>query len=299
MRAAAIGIGSNSLRLLVADHHTGALRTVLRGREGLRVFASLSERLELPPDITRKICAAVAAMKEEAEQLGAGKIVLFATSAVRDAANRQEISDALLRETGLRLDILSGEMEARLSYIGAAESERSGMIDIGGGSTEIVLGERDTVRFSCSLQAGAVRLYRETPIQNAPGAHRVKEIAKELLIPYLPEIRQMKKPTAWVGVGGTMTAAATCIQDIAWDAPDGIQGFLAERSEVARVMETLAEIPADRRRSIRSIPPDRADILVHGLAILLGFMEALEINTIAISERTNLDGYLKLFTAGG
>ncbi len=299
MRAAAIGIGSNSLRLLVADYERKELRTVLRDREGLRVFASLDEQMRIPQDMIRKLCLAAAGMQKTAERLGARKIFLFATSAVRDADNGQDVSDALYRETGLKLDIVSGGMEARLSYAGAAENARSGMIDIGGGSTEIVIGKRNTIEFSCSLQAGAVRLFRETPILTASDAHRVKDVAVRLLTPYLSQIRQIKTPTEWVGVGGTMTAAATCIQDIAWDTRDGAQGFLAKRSEVRRVMETLAEMTADRRRALRSIPPDRADIFVHGLSILLGCMETLNIRGIVVSERTNLDGYIKLFTAAG
>jgi exopolyphosphatase/guanosine-5'-triphosphate,3'-diphosphate pyrophosphatase len=299
LRAAAIGIGSNSLRLLVADLENNQLRTVLRDREGLRVFASLNERREISQDMIHEACASVGKMKRAAEQLGAETILLFATSAVRDAKNQRALSDALLQATGLALDICSGEMEARLSFLGAVEYARSGMIDIGGGSTEIVIGERDAVEFSCSLQAGAVRLFEETPIRNIPDAYRVKEIVKYLLIPYLQKIEQIKRPAFWVGVGGTMTAAATCVQDIDWNAGEGVHGFTAEQTEVCRVLETLAEMTADRRRNLRSVPPDRADIIVHGFAILLGCMEALKIERIAISERTNLDGYLKLFTADG
>ena len=299
MRAAAIGIGSNSLRLLVADLENNQVRTVLRDREGLRVFASLNEQLEITRDMIQKTCVSVAAMKQTAEELGAKPILLFATSAVRDAKNQRALSDALFRETGLVLDICSGETEARLSFAGAAGEARSGMIDIGGGSTEIVIGERDTIEFSRSLQAGAVRLFREIQIETVSDARRVMEFAENQLLPYMPQIRQIKTPSAWVGVGGTMTAIATCIQDIKWNTREGIHGFDAKRSEVRRVMETLAQLPAGQRRNLRSIPPDRADIFVHGLAILLGCMEILSIESITISERTNLDGYLKLFTADG
>lgn len=299
MRAAAIGIGSNSLRLLVADIKDNQLRTVLRDRDGLRVFAALNERREISREMIQKACVSVVKMKRAAEKLGAETILLFATSAVRDAKNQRSLSDTLLQETGLALDICSGEMEARLSFLGAAENARTSMIDIGGGSTEIVIGERDVIGFTCSLQTGAVRLFMETPIQSIPDAHRVKEIVKNQLNPYLPRIGHMKTPTAWVGVGGTMTAAAACIQDIDWDAREGIHGFTAEQSEVKRVMETLAVMTADQRRKLRSIPPDRADIVVHGFAILLGCMETLDIESITVSERTNLDGYLKLFTADG
>jgi exopolyphosphatase / guanosine-5'-triphosphate,3'-diphosphate pyrophosphatase len=297
MRAAVIGIGSNSLRLLVADRQHGQLTAILRDREGLRVFASLDAQNNIAANMIRSTCDSVTRMKRKSFDLGADEVLLFATSAVRDAKNQQALTEALLLETGLALDICSGELEAKLSFIGATESVRSGMIDIGGGSTEIVIGERETIDFSVSLQAGAVRLFRNLPAQCASDAHRVKDSVISLIQPYLLKIKQLKTPTVWVGVGGTMTAAATCIQTIDWNASEGIHGFTAKQREVKHAMETLADLPHNLRTRLRSIPPDRADILVHGLAILLGCMEVLGIAAVTVSERTNLDGYLKLFTA--
>jgi exopolyphosphatase / guanosine-5'-triphosphate,3'-diphosphate pyrophosphatase len=297
VRAAAIGIGSNSLRLLVADLHNRQIIAVLRAREGLRVFASLDPQLHIAPEMIRQACESVRRLKAKALALGARNILLFATSAVRDAKNQRELSDALYRETGLKLDICTGELEAKLSYIGAAEMPCSGMIDIGGGSTEIVIGDGETIVFSISLQAGAVRLFREMPIHCAEDAVRVQNAVQDLLRPYLEQIHQIKTPTAWVGVGGTMTAAATCIQRINWDSGHGVHGFIVKRSGVREAMETLSDMPPERRRTLSYIPPDRADIIVHGFAILSGCMETLAIESITISERTNLDGYLKLFTA--
>lgn len=297
MRAAVIGIGSNSLRLLVADISNGNQAAVFRKREGLRVFASLNDKLEITQEMIRNACGAVLRMRQTAEMLGAEQIRMFATSAVRDAANRQALTDTLLQKTGLMLDICSGEMEAKLSFLGAAGEQRLGMIDIGGGSTEIVIGEHEIVEFSCSLQVGAVRLFREMKIQSVPDANHAMDTVKALLNPYRNKIRQVKTPTKWVGVGGTLTAAATAMQNIAWDTRKCIHGFSAEHSEVRRILETFADMTPDQRRNARSIPPDRADIIVHGFAILLACMEALSIDRIIVSEHTNLDGYLKLITA--
>ena len=298
MRAAAIGIGSNSLRLLVADLHNRKLTAVLRDREGLRVFASLDAHLNIAQDMILQACESVGRLQAKALALGARPILLFATSAVRDAKNRAAFSDALFQATGLRLDICSGELEARLSYIGAAEAPCSGMIDIGGGSTEIAIGDGDAITFSVSLQAGAVRLFREMPIHHAEDAVAVQRAVQGLLEPFTEQIRASKKPTVWVGVGGTMTVAATCIQRIDWNAGRGVHGFTAKRSQITDAMAMLAGMPPERRRELPFLPPDRADIIVHGFAILSGCMETLEIESILISEHTNLDGYLKLFTAG-
>jgi len=297
LRTAAIGIGSNSLRLLVADRKNGQITAVLRKREGLRVFASLNQNHEISSAMITQACTSVNMLRQAALHAGAQTVHLFATSAVRDANNQQMFADALFRETSLRLEILSGETEAKLSFIGATDDTHSGMIDIGGGSTEIVIGRRNTIAFACSLQAGAVRLYRQIPIHCREDALRAKQTVKALIVPYQAEIEQLKTPTEWVGVGGTLTALASCVQNIDWKDHDRIHGFIAAQSDVRRITETLAGMTQDQRRMLHSIPPDREDIIVHGFAILLGCMETLRIPKIKVSRKTNLDGYLTLMTA--
>ncbi len=299
MKTAVIGIGSNSLRLLVADHKDGQMTAILRKREGLRVFASLNQQNEISDAMILNACHSVENLRLAAKAAGAQRFHLFATSAVRDAANQQALVDALLRTTGLKLEIISGEREARLSFVGATENVRSGLIDIGGGSTEIVIGKGDHLEFACSLQAGAVRMYRQIPVNNAQDTLLVQQAMRALIKPYQEKLSKIKTPTEWVGVGGTMTVLATCSQNIAWNQHDSIQSFTAKRSDVKRIMINLAQMPLDMRRSMPCIPPDRADIVVHGFAILLACMEELNIEQIRISRQTNLDGYLKLMKADG
>jgi exopolyphosphatase/guanosine-5'-triphosphate,3'-diphosphate pyrophosphatase len=293
-----IGIGSNSLRLLVTDIGNATQTAVLRERIGLRVFSSLDQRLDINEDMIHNACEAVALMKHSAEKLGAQTVHLFATSAVRDAKNKAAFTNELLKKTGLTLFILSGELEAKLSFLGAAGEGSAGMIDIGGGSTEIVIGDGGHILFSCSLQAGAVRLFREIHLGSVTDVQQIMNAVNTLLAAQLSKIRQMKIPTDWVGIGGTMTSAASCIQDVDWDSDNEIFGFTVQRPEIRRVLESLAAMTPDRRRDLRSIPPDRADIVVHGFAILLACMETLAIDEIKVSEHTNLDGYLMMITAG-
>ena len=160
MRVAAIGIGSNSLRMLVADVDGGRLLRLDRYREGLRVFAALDRQGNIVADMIGKACQSVETFRRQAVAQGAEQIHLFATSAVRDAANQAAFSQALLEATGLSLEICSGALEAKLSFLGATDGESSGLIDIGGGSTEIVVGRGLEIQRAVSLQMGAVRLYR-------------------------------------------------------------------------------------------------------------------------------------------
>ena len=170
MRIAAIGIGSNSLRMLLADISEGKMHRLHRFREGLRVFAALDEQKRISSEMMRKACESVAGFRKEAEAAGAEAVHLFATSAVRDAANQQEFAQALLEHTGLALDVCSGEKEARLSFLGAMEKGPTGVIDIGGGSTELVVGDEKGVSTAASVQMSGTAFSPASLIQRAGGA---------------------------------------------------------------------------------------------------------------------------------
>lgn len=157
-----------------------------RYREGLRVFAALDRQGNIVADMIGKACQSVETFRRQAAAEGAEQIHLFATSAVRDAANQAAFSQALLEATGLSLEICSGALEAKLSFLGATDGEPSGLIDIGGGSTEIVVGRGMEIQRAVSLQMGAVRLYRCHPIQSVEEAHAAVRIARELIAPERP-----------------------------------------------------------------------------------------------------------------
>jgi len=294
LRAAAIGIGSNSLRMLVADVKDAQLHRVLRDREGLRVFAALDRFGNIAPEMIDLACASVQAMAIKAKQNGAEEIHLFATSAVRDARNQRTFADRLKQATGLTLDICTGDQEAMLSFLGSTGNERSGMIDIGGGSTEIVIGQGERLEFADSLQMGAVRLFRLAPIHTIADAYVVKARAATILAPQKKAIMTLLPPDSWVGVGGTFTTSAALIQGVDWNDRKRIHGFSAKRDEIAAVMERLADMPMEERLTLEGLQQQRADIIVHGLAILLCCMDELNIGSITVSEYGNLEGYLKM-----
>lgn len=294
LRAAAIGIGSNSLRMLVADIKDAQLHRVLRDREGLRVFAALDKNGNISAEMIELACASVRRMQLKALELETEEIHLFATSAVRDARNQRAFSESLYGATGLRLDICTGDLEAKLSFIGSTGTERSGMIDIGGGSTEIVIGQGENIEFADSLQMGAVRLFRIQPIQSVEDAYAVRRRASTILEPRRKTILALAPPQTWVGVGGTFTTSAALVQNIDWADRKRIHGYIAKRSDIIANMEMLAAMPLEERLKLPGVQPQRADIIVHGLAILLCCMEDLNIESITVSEHGNLEGYLKM-----
>ncbi len=292
MRAAAIGIGSNSLRMLIADLEGHQLHRLKRYREGLRVFAALDEKRNISSEMIEHACESVRSFQNKALMEHVERIHLFATSAVRDAANQQEFADALQRATGLRLEICSGDTEAHLSFWGAASSNHCGLIDIGGGSTEIVVGRQEKIDFSISLQMGAVRLYRAQPIRNAEEAEKVVSMAQGILLPSSNAIVSCHAEE-WIGVGGTFTTSANVIQRSPWENRTNIHHFVLTEDTVQQTMHMLAPLTMEQRLSLPFLQPQRADIVVHGIAILLGCMRSLGIQSITVSEYGNLEGYLK------
>lgn len=297
MKTAAIGIGSNSLRMLVAQVGDGTLTRLKRFREGLRTFAALDENGNIVPEMIRMACEKVGEFQREAVAMGAEKVHLFATSAIRDAANQQELIAALEEATGLEMDICSGKKEAALSFVGAAHMGKCGMIDIGGGSTELAIGTDLHLEESDSLQMGAVRLERLYPITDAESVYYVAQKCKDILAPVLPRFvsgGEGEKPMEWVGVGGTFTTCSTLSQNIAHDDRKSVHGYVLTRQEVERLALWLAPMPLEERLKLPSLQQQRADIVVHGIAILMACMDMLKISEIKVSTHGNLEGYLKL-----
>ena len=296
MLAAVIGIGSNSVRALIARNNEGVFERLFRDREGTRLFAGLDSQGMLKEESIRKTAEAVRRMAAEARQKGVTDLDVFATSAARDAANGQEFLKAIEQAAGIQPVILSGEEEARLSFLGASRAVKDecfcGVIDIGGGSTEIVAGCGDDIECAFSCQMGAVRLFREIPIARAEDMSLVADAAGEILEKKLAGYPGFRRPETWIGTGGTITTLAAMIKEIPWTARTRMHGTRVTKEEILKVGEKLAGMPLEERIRLPGLQPGRADIVVHGICILLAVMERFGIETITVSEWGNMDGYL-------
>ena len=293
MKVAVIGIGSNSVRMLVASVAAGEIHRLRRAREGTRLFAGLDEGRNLSAEAMAKSCAAVKAMADSARAEGIENIHLFATSATRDAANQADFSALLLREIGLTLEICSGDTEAALSFFGATDGGDSGVIDIGGGSTEIIVGNGMDVRCGFSCQMGAVRLAGRLPIRDHGDLPAVQQVAADILEESLRLHPALTLPSAWRGTGGTFTTLAAMMKGIHWTDRTYMHGTVLTKEFIQRIARDLADMPVEERKLLPGLQPNRADIIVHGICILLAVMDRLGIETITVSEYGNLDGYVK------
>ena len=301
MRAAVIGIGSNSVRSLLADVSGADYLRLWRDREGTRLFAGLDAAGNLNRDSMDKTVSAVRRMASEMRQKGAEKLAIFATSAARDAANGQVFMAEVEREAGVPLRIISGEEEAELSFLGASSAvsaDRCGMIDIGGGSTEIAIGTSAGIECAFSCQMGAVRLYRRLKLERREDMKPVEVAAAEILNDHLRDLPGLKLPEIWVGTGGTFTVLAAMILGQPWTDRTHVHGTSITAAEIRNIGETLAGMKVEDRIRLQGMQPSRADIVVHGICILLGVMERLGMERITVSEWGNLDGYFRKYFCG-
>ena len=298
MRAAVIGIGSNSVRSLLAEVGGSGFDRLWRDREGTRLFAGLDAAGNLNRDSMDKTISAVRRMASETRQQGAEKLAIFATSAARDASNGREFMSAVEREAGAPVRIVSGEEEAELSFLGASAAvaaERCGMIDIGGGSTEIAIGTPKGIECAFSCQMGAVRLYRRLLLERKEDMEPVEKAAGEILDEHLREYPELEIPDTWVGTGGTFTTLAAMVLGQPWTDRTNVQGIAITGGEIRDIGEMLAGMKIEERKQLPGMQPSRADIVVHGICILLGVMERLGIGRIIVSEWGNLDGYIRKY----
>ena len=292
MRLACIGIGSNAIRLLIAQWTQGRLCALRRERRGTRLFAGLVNGA-LTEQSIRSSVEAVAELAMIARRDGAQEIFVFATSAVRDARNGGEFTRRAEAASSTRIEIISGEQEAVLSYIGASEGGRCGVIDIGGGSTEFTIGEDERILAAASLQMGAVRMNAQTPILCCEDYEATVERCMNMIRRDAQALLACPKAERWVGVGGTMTTLGAMQRSVPLFDPQLCEGMRVSRADVCAWGRRLGRLAIADRRRIVGLMPHRADIIPSGMAILEAAMRAFGMEELTLSAHGNMDGYLK------
>ena len=290
VRVAAIDIGTNSTRLLVADADGGALREVERLLEITRLGDRVDADGELAEASMQRVETCVARYAERARELEAATPLAVATSAVRDAANGAEFMQRLERRCGVRTRVLTGQQEARLTLRGVVSARRPAgavvVCDIGGGSTELIAGEDGQVGFAVSLNIGCVRMSERHLHSDPPTAEEVAGLRREAA-----EMLPGDVPAgSLIGVAGTITTLATIDLGLDEEIPDRVDGHELSADAVVAQLERLAALPLEKRRHVRGLMPERASTIVAGTAILAELMGHLGAERLTVSERDILHG---------
>lgn len=297
MRLGCIGIGSNAIRLITANWNGDDLCGVRRERLGTRLFAGLIDG-KLTESSIRSSVQAVRDLAMIARADGAQEIFCFATSAVRDAANGAEFTARAEAASSVRIEVISGEEEAVLSYLGASGGGRCGVIDIGGGSTEFTLGDGGRVLGAVSLQMGAVRMHGACPILSKDDYDATLEACERIIRSGASGLLALPPMHSWTGVGGTMTTLGAMERGIPLFTEAHCEGMTMTLERIAEWGERISRMTMDERRRIVGLMPHRADIIPSGIAILEASMRAFGVRQMRLSAHGNMDGYLKRrFTA--
>ena len=288
-RVAAVDLGTNSTRLLVADVVGERLDEVVRRLTITRLGEGVDKRSRLLPLPMARVRNCLAAYRRELEALGAERTLAIATSAVRDAENGEAFLGEIEWSYGFTTRLLEGSEEAEMMVEGVLAGrhalEDTLIVDIGGGSTELVLVSGDEPRLSTSLDIGCVRLTERFLQSDWPAKPELAAAAA-----YVRALLPAYEPRRAMGVAGTVTTLATLDLGLAEYDPERTHAHLIPLDSVERELSRLGSMTLDERTAVPGIEPGRAPVIVAGLVVLREIMAADRLGEIDVSERDILHG---------
>jgi len=289
-------MGSNSTRLLVADVEGGQISELERRSTVTRLGRGVDTSRQLSSEAIEDVCATVADYLELMKPLEPEATIAIATSAVRDAENRGAFCGELRERFALDARVLSGDDEARLTYLGAIQDRAPAddvlVVDIGGGSTELVIGSGSEVSFHASLDAGTVR-HTERHIGHDPAEQgELESLANDVrsLIDGVLKGSDFARARSGIGVAGTPTSLAAIDQALDPYDPDAVHGSRLSLSAIQRMHSQLAAKTLEERLAVTGLHPGRAPTIVAGVVILIQVMRAFGLSEIEVSEHDILYG---------
>ena len=280
-KAAVIDIGSNSVRLMLwADG-----KVLYKQLSTTRLGEGTAFSLCLKEEAIERTARAVSAFAERAKQEGAENIFAYATEAVRSAENKEVFLARVRQLSGLKVEVLPGETEAKLGLFGAlGEHGDGGMIDVGGASTEVSFRKSGKLVFSVSIPLGAVRLYDL--------CHDSIGCLQDSVSPHLEKLSAAPKGLPVFGVGGTATTLAAVCLKLERYSSSAVQGCRIKESELGPLTAQLLSLSAEERKQLPGMDARRADIIGGGAFLLTSVLKTLGADELIVSDSDNLEGYL-------
>lgn len=296
-RVAGIDCGTNSIRLLVADVHpeTGELVELDRRMTIVRLGQGVDKTGRLAPEALERTFAACRAYAEVIKELGAEKLRFVATSASRDAENRQDFVNGVVEILGVEPEVITGDQEAAFSFTGATGElhgdDRRLVVDIGGGSTEFVVGNKH-VEAARSVDIGCVRLTERHVRHDPPTAEEVAAIRADVraALDLAAETVPIGTAETLVGLAGSVTTVAAIALGLPEYDSEKIHHSRISAERVAGVTDMLLASTHDERAAITVIHPGRVDVIIAGALVLREIVERVGASEVVVSEHDILDG---------
>jgi exopolyphosphatase/guanosine-5'-triphosphate,3'-diphosphate pyrophosphatase len=295
LRAAAIDIGTNSCRLLIAERTSRDSFDILnRKLEITRLGEGVDQNKLLKVSAVNRVFEALKKYKKITDEIQVDRIRVVGTSALRDVENSHLLTEKI-NNLGFELEIISGEKEAELNYSGAV-SNLDGkflLIDIGGGSTEFIWSNASNINFK-SLDIGCVRMtekfiFNPKEKVNSIEIEKIKNYVENLLVKELKLNKRFKVK----GVGGTITTVAAIKLALKVYDSSKIENLKLEYSELEKILDSLSKLNLEERKKIAGLQPKRADIIVSGLIILKTILKYINSQKLYVSDHDLLYGLLK------
>lgn len=300
-RVAAIDCGTNSIRLLVVDIDLDSdgphLVELTRRMEIVRLGAGVDRTGELAPEALERTFTALRSYAAAIDRLGATRIRMVATSATRDARNRDELVKGVRAILGVDPEVITGDEEAALSYAGAAAELPSAktpilVADIGGGSTELVLGDASGVLAARSVNIGCVRMAERHLRSDPPGPDEAAAIVADVnaALDLAEQTVPLRDAATLVGVAGTVTTVAALAAGLPAYDSERIHLLATPAVDVADVTAKLLAMTHAERAALPVMHPGRVDVIAAGALVLRTLVERVGLPAVIASERDILDG---------
>jgi exopolyphosphatase / guanosine-5'-triphosphate,3'-diphosphate pyrophosphatase len=291
MIIASIDIGTNTILLLVAEVSDNGSVRVLHDEQGIaRLGTNVDANRMLARDAMERAAGFLRRYKHTALSYGAERIVAVGTSALRDAGNSLEFCAFIADTVGLPIEILPGEDEARWTFRGgiaefAADASVFSVLDIGGGSTEVIVGTADTILSKHSFDVGCVRV-TERFLHSSPPTHAELRQARLFIEETFAPVPSLNIPATFaVAVAGTVTTMAALHQQLPSYEPEKVTGFRLDRAIVGDIFASLKQLTHGQIRALPQVSDGRADIILAGIMIAEAFMEMAGIPEVIVSDR--------------
>ncbi len=298
MKIGAIDIGTNSMRLLICDYIDNKLENRVKFVNTTRIGQGVDSNGYINEDAIKRNIDGLKEFTNICRQYNCENIYAIGTSALRDSKNKEEFLKRAKLESGIDVEIISGEYESNLGFKGVLEgldtNEDILVVDIGGGSTELIIGNIEGIKFAKSENVGALRMtekfLKKDPIDKDEFEQMTIFIENEINNT-LNNIKS-KNITKLVGIGGTITSLSAMNQELEVYSMDKIHNSIISRDDIKIILQNLKKMTLSDKKTLKGLQPKRADIITAGVKILDIIMEKLEIENIIVSEYDNLEGLI-------
>ena len=300
MKVGTIDIGTNSMRLLIADYENNKIKNRKKYINTTRIGQGVDKEGYITEEALERNLKALKDFSDKCVQEKCEKVYCMGTSALRDSKNGQYFVDRAKELTNIDVKIICGQEESNLGFMGVLEGTEGNkkddilVMDIGGGSTEFIVGNEDGIKFSKSENVGALRMTEKfittDPISDEEFNNMTKFI-EDTISSTLEKLKSMHI-SKLVGIGGAITSLSAINQQLEIYSMEKVHNSVVTKKELEKILKNLKNMTLNDKKTIKGLQPKRADIITAGVKILHIVMENLEFEEIMISEYDNLEGLI-------